>query len=136
MKKLHMNYTTHDRETVNEARATYREALRALESAYRETIDGTPAETIKSAVLRFSAARGISEKNAAPMVFAVLASVVSDCAWDGRISARSANWADGVPGCLDGPTLSLFGIYTNIHRTHLDQLARAAGNYFPLSVAE
>ena len=116
---LTMNYTTHDRETVNEARNAYRAALSALETAYRETIDGTPKETLEAACSAVSA----------EMVFAVLATIVYDCQWDGRISFRSARWAETVAGALDKKTAALFHIYTNIHRAHLDQLAVAAMDY-------
>lgn len=116
---LTMNYRTHDRETVNEARKAYKEALSALETAYRETIEDTPKKTISRAC----------EIAAPEMVFSVLASLVSGCAWDGRISPSSVSWAKNEPGCLDEQTASIFGIYTNIHRAHLDQLAQAARNY-------
>lgn len=129
---LHMTFNTHDRETVNEARNAYKTALSALETAYRETVDGTPKQTIKTAVSALSAARCIREDAAAEMVFAVLASLVCGCSWDGRISARSAKWAANVPGCCDEQTAGIFGIYSNIHRAHLNQLAEAASSYAPI----
>ena len=119
---LNMTYRTHDRETVNEARNAYKTALSALETAYRETVDGTPKQTIKRA----------AEIAPAEMVFAVLASLVYSCSWDGRISARSAKWAANVPGCCDEQTAGIFGLYSNIHRAHLNQLAEAASSYAPI----
>lgn len=113
---LHMTYTTHDRETVNEARKAYKSALSALETAYRETIDKTPAETLSRA----------SEMACREMVLAVLATLIHADSWDGRISASSAAWAVSVPGCLDEQTQGIFSIYSNIHRAHLDQLAQEA----------
>ena len=116
---LHMTYLTQDRETVNEARKAYKDALSALETAYRETLDETPKKTLCRA----------SETVCPEMLFSVLATLVHGDAWDGRISAASANWAASEPGCLDEQTREIFGIYSNIHRAHLNQLAEAAREY-------
>lgn len=129
---LNMTYRTHDREIVNETRDAYRTALSALETAYRETVDGTPIQTIKAAVSALSASLCIREDAAAEIIFAVLASLVCWCSWDGRISARSAKWAANVPGCCDEQTAGIFGLYSNIHRAHLNQLAEAASSYAPI----
>lgn len=124
-----MNYRTHDRETVNGNRAAYKAALKALEEAYRETIDGTPAQTLKAAAERIAP----DKATGGYMLFAVLATLIHSSAWDGRIFPSSAEWAAHVPGCLDEETASGFCIYSNIHRAHLNQLAQAAMKYSPLS---
>ncbi|MBR4577326.1 MAG: DUF3849 domain-containing protein [Clostridia bacterium] len=54
-----------------------------------------------------------------------IASLVNSCSWDGRISRSNAAWAADTEGALDEECCQHFGIYTAIHRAHLDQLVSA-----------
>lgn len=123
---LKMDYQNDGRDAVNVTRKAYREALEALEAAYRETVAETPAKTLRSAISALSARSALTTDEAADFVFSALASVVNDEAWDGRIWPSSAEWARNHPGCLDESTAVLFRLGTNIHRAHLNQLAQAA----------
>ncbi len=53
----------------------------------------------------------------------VIASLVNECAWDGRISPRNAEWARGIEQAFDGGAMRHMHIYTTMHMCHLDQIA-------------
>ena len=94
----------------NELRAD----IKALETAYKEHVEGSPAETVAA----FVAAVGYNRAAVA------LATVVNYTAWDGRISRNVAAWAAALPEAWDEETAQHLGLYTDIHRAHLDQIAR------------
>lgn len=53
----------------------------------------------------------------------VIASLVNECAWDGRISPRNAEWARGIESAFDDGAMRRMHIYTTMHMCHLDQIA-------------
>lgn len=84
-----------------------REAVTALEAAYSETRELTPADTVN----RFKEAVGEE------LAKATVATLIKRSSWDGRISRASKEWADTIP-TTDAD------VYTTIHMAHLDQIAR------------
>ena len=113
---------TENREAWFSMRNTLRENVKTLETIYGETIESTPADTIKKYVdaVGYEAA-----------VVAV-ASLVNRSAWDGRISRRSATWAASIENALDEAAADKADVYTNrIHMAHLDQLADAMRQFQP-----
>ena len=116
-----------NRETYRDTANATREAVKTLESIYRETIEKTPAETIAAYV----AAVGHD------MAVCVLASLVNRSAWDGRISRRCAEWAKAQENAWDEEAAEKLWIGSDrIHRAHLDQLAAAMMEYQPEEPAE
>lgn len=83
------------------------EAVRALEKSYRDTLELTPADT----VAHFFKAVG---EDLGKTTVAIL---IKRNAWDGRISRRSAAWAETV-------TTEDSEIVTTIHKAHLEQIAQ------------
>lgn len=62
----------------------------------------------------------------------IIASLVNRSAWDGRISRRSAEWANAQENSWDEEACSSLSLYTNrIHMAHLDQIAAAMMKYQP-----
>lgn len=62
----------------------------------------------------------------------IIASLVNRNAWDGRISRRSAEWANAQENSWDEEACSSLSLYTNrIHMAHLDQIANAMMKYQP-----
>ncbi len=88
--------------------------LRALEYIYGETVTQSPKATVDA----FTGAVGVDmEKN-------IIASLVNQSAWDGRISRRASDWALSVAGAYDKKACERLYLYCDrIHRAHLDQIA-------------
>lgn len=84
------------------------EAVRALEKSYQDTLELTPADT----VAHFLKAVG---EDLGKTTVAIL---IKRNAWDGRISRRSAAWAESF-------TSEDSEIITTIHKAHLEQIAQA-----------
>ena len=100
----------------------YRANVAALETIYGETIEATPADTIKQLVdaIGYDAA------------CATVATLVNCSAWDGRISRWAADWAAGIENSLDENAAVKAHVYSNrIHCTHLDQMAGAMMKFIP-----
>ena len=55
----------------------------------------------------------------------VIASLVNQSAWDGRISPKAAEWAKGIKDSWDAESSRRWGITTTMHMCHLDQTARS-----------
>lgn len=90
-------------------------AAKAIDSIYRETCTGKPADTIAACY------KAIGEE----MTKTIIATYVISSAWDGRISFSSERWAKTVTGAWDEKAADRIGLYcTRIHMAHLDQLAR------------
>ena len=91
--------------------------IKTLEAYYRKNVDMytcRPDDTI----LDFIRAVGFEQASA------VVATLVNQSAWDGRISKRNAAWAAEIPGALDNEAANHLYMYTNeIHKAHLNQLA-------------
>lgn len=104
--------TTHKRNTrltVNPLEA----AVWTLHSVYNT--DKTPDDT----------AAALIQREGHDTAAVLLASLVNLYAWDGRISGRAKKWAATVPAALDENTARKYGVYTTIHRAHLDQIVNA-----------
>ena len=109
----------------DEQRAAYRAlrddlrlALEALENQYSEDLraGNTPSNTIHAYLMMVGA----------DMARSVIATLVNQSAWDGRISDRNAAWAAGIENAWDADSANRMSIYTNrIHMAHLDQMADA-----------
>lgn len=63
------------------------------------------------------------ERVGKPAAEVIIASLVNECAWDGRISPRNAEWARGIEQAFDGGAMRHMHIYTTMHMCHLDQIA-------------
>ena len=56
----------------------------------------------------------------------VIASLVNNCSWDGRISKANVTWAAEQDEAFDESAMNTMSIYSDkIHRAHLDQIADA-----------
>lgn len=53
----------------------------------------------------------------------IIASLVNESAWDGRIDPRNAEWARGIEQAFDDGAMRHMHIYTTMHMCHLDQIA-------------
>ena len=106
---------------LNESRWSVRDELRAdvseLKKVYRETREGTPAETAAA----FVAAVGYNR------AAATVATLANRHGWDGRISRAVVGWAATVENAWNEDAAQHFGVYVDdvIHLAHFDQLARA-----------
>ena len=106
---------------LNESRWSVRDELRAevseLKTVYRETREGTPAETAAA----FVAAVGYNR------AAATLATLANRHGWDGRISRAVVGWAATIENAWNEDAAQHFGVYVDdvIHLAHFDQLARA-----------
>lgn len=110
------------RENYRAAATAAREAVKALEGIYRETIGGTPAETIAAYVKRVGYDTAVS----------TVATLVNLSAADGRISRRCADWAAAQEHAWDAVSAVKLWLFSDrIHKAHLDQLAAALMEYQP-----
>lgn len=82
-----------------------------FESIYAES--GTPRSAIEKFV------KSVGKKRAAEVV----ASLVNECAWDGRICRLSKDWARRVDGAWNAAAMDEMRVYSTMHRAHLDQIA-------------
>lgn len=99
-----------------------RQAVRDLETVYRETIEGTPAETIAAYVEHVGYDTAVS----------TIATLVNRSASDGRISRRCAEWAAAQEEAFDAEAAERLWLYSDrIHKAHLEQLAAAMMEYSP-----
>lgn len=114
---------TEDRTAARETVEGWRDAVRFLDNQCNvDVIDGeTPAHTVKCFV-------SCVGENTARFI---IASLINQCAWDGRISRSVKEWAENVGGALDEETANRARIYSNMHRAHLDQIAEAMMQYQP-----
>lgn len=94
-----MNYTNKE----------LRDAAHALDQLYHDSRDA--GANVSYTLDRFFDAVGHD------LGTTVIALLIKENAWDGRISGESVDWARGV-------TADDFPLYTNIHMCHLEQLAR------------
>lgn len=91
-------------------------ALEALETAYRATMDKTPADTVEA----------LTEAIGADSCKTIIATLINRYAWDGRINRRVAEWAKGDPNAYDEAVAVEHWFSTTIHLAHLNQIAEAA----------
>ena len=91
-----------------------RAAANALKKIYSETVTGKPADTLDQCYA------AIGEH----MTKVIIASLINQSAWDGRISKRAIVWANTIDDAYDKEASDIAWLYCeNIHRAHLDQLA-------------
>lgn len=90
-------------------------SISALATAYTQTRDGSPDQTIERYV-------GMVGEDIARQTIATL---VNRNDWDGRISNANKDWASHTPGALSRRVALDKGISTVIHTAHLDQIASA-----------
>ena len=112
------------RETVNE----WRDAVQALTN--QQTVDNLDNETPAHTVAEFVARVGEE------MARFVIASLVNQCAWDGRIDSEVKEWAQSVDGSLSEEAANDARIYTTMHKAHLNQVAEAMAKYQPTTAEE
>lgn len=113
-----------DRKTGRETVNAWREARQALENLQAvDYIDGKkPAETVAGFVAQvgYETARFI------------VASLINEAAWDGRISSDCKAWAAGIESALDSETARHADVFAHsMHKAHLNQIARAMMDYKP-----
>lgn len=126
--------TIHEQVTANreqwfQYRRTVEANLATLETLYAAQYDeesplyhSTPAQTVAAYV------EAVGHEAAVE----IIASLVNRSAWDGRISRRSAEWANAQENSWDEEACSSLSLYTNrIHMAHLDQIAAAMMKYQP-----
>lgn len=85
--------------------------VRKLEKLYGES------GTSKATAEKFS--KSITRKRAEMVV----ASLVNECAWDGRISPTVREWAKHVESAWDARAMGAMRVSTTLHPTHLDSVA-------------
>lgn len=125
---IHEQVTT-NREQWNQYRRTLKANLSTLEAIYDAQYDvesplynSTPAQTVAAFVETVGYEAAVE----------IVASLVNRSAWDGRISARCAEWANTQENSWDEEACSRLSIYTNrIHTAHLNQIADAMMKYEP-----
>lgn len=101
--------------------------LATLETLYAAQIDNTPAQTVAAYVQEVGYDAAVE----------VIASLVNRSAWDGRISHRSAEWANAQENSWNEEACSRLSIYTNrIHMVHLNQIAQALIEYQPATMED
>ncbi len=99
--------------------------LATLETLYAAQIDNTPAQTVAAYVQEVGYDAAVE----------VIASLVNQSAWDGRISRRSAEWAKSQENAWDEEAANRLGIYSScIHMAHLNQIAQALIEYQPATM--
>ncbi len=99
--------------------------LATLETLYAAQIDNTPAQTVAAYVQEVGYDAAVE----------VIASLVNQSAWDGRISRRSAVWAKSQGNAWDEEAANHLGIYSSrIHMAHLNQIAQALIEYQPATM--
>lgn len=126
--------TIHEQVTANREQwfqylRTMEANLATLETLYAAQYDeesplyhSTPAQTVAAYV------EAVGYESAVE----IIASLVNRSAWDGRISRRSAEWANAQENSWDEEACSRLSIYTNrIHMAHLEQIAAAMMKYQP-----
>ena len=131
MKNVNTIYeqVTANREQWFRYRRTVEANLATLETLYAAQYDeesplyhSTPAQTVAAYV------EAVGHEAAVE----IIASLVNRSAWDGRISRRSAEWANAQENSWDEEACSRLSIYTHrIHTAHLDQIAAAMMKYEP-----
>jgi len=113
---------TASREEYRATATAARQAVRDLETVYRETIEGTPVETVAAYVERVGYDVAVS----------TIATLVNRSASDGRISRRCAEWAAAQDEAFDAEAAERLWLYSDrIHKAHLDQLTAAMMEYSP-----
>lgn len=115
------NMIQNNRDEYREFAAKMRTDCKTLETIYRENIDGTPAETVRAYVnaVGYDAAR------------AIIYTLINQSAWDGRISGNVAAAAAADDLSWSEDAAERLWIRSDIHRAHLDQIARAMMEYEP-----
>lgn len=76
----------------------------------------SPAQTYE----RF--AEAVGQKEAQHLI----ASLVNEYAWDGRIDPRNASWAASVESAFDHGAMRRMSVFARMHMSHLDQIADEA----------
>ena len=96
-----------------------RDHMKQLIEAYRKTREKTPKETVELLA-------DVVGQKACVEAVANLVNVVGD--WDGRISSKCREWAKNVEGSVLRDELMEYCFYqpSEIHPSHIDQIARAA----------
>lgn len=128
--------TIHEQVTANrEQWFQYRRSMKAnlatLETLYAAQYDeesplyhSTPAQTVAAYVEAVGYEAAVE----------IIASLVNRSTWDGRISRRSAEWANAQENSWDEEACSSLSLYTNrIHMAHLEQIAAAMMKYQPIT---
>ena len=112
------NIRTNDIEVTRRNICTIKSNFRAVVECYRDTIDGTPDDTIKSLIGKIGLDNAV-------ITIAEIVNSVSD--WDERISRSNRQWAANVEQAADMGELCGVYIYqpSEIHPAHIDQLAYA-----------
>lgn len=92
-----------------------REVLKEIEAIYGDTCTGNPSDTIRKCY----------EKVGKAWTDAIIATLVTSNAWDGRISRAAIKWAARIEDAYDEEAAARMHIHTGrIHMAHLDQIAR------------
>ena len=117
MKKFEELMAIEERETRFAIRHGLRADVDALKAVYRETREGTPAETVAAFI------KAVGYNRAA----VAIATLVNRHSWDGRIGRRAAAWAAALPDAWDEKTAVEIGLYVDdvIHLAHFDQIVSA-----------
>lgn len=76
----------------------------------------SPSETYE----RF--AKAVGQKEAQHLI----ASLVNEYAWDGRIDPRNASWAVSIESAFDHGAMRRMSVFARMHMCHLDQIADEA----------
>lgn len=56
----------------------------------------------------------------------VIASLVNECGWDGRISQQNREWAAGFEFAFDEQAMRRMSVFPRMHMAHLNQIADEA----------
>lgn len=95
-----------------------RERIAMLDEIQREdvTAGNTPRHTWETYVAKLGESAALH----------TIASLINECAWDGRISQRNANWAADFVAAFDEECMRKMSAFTKMHMAHLDQIADEA----------
>lgn len=122
------NLLTADRAAYRAFAQSVRANLAKIEAIYSE--DAAAGKTPKETVIRMIKEVGKEETRD------ILATLIMGSAWDGRISETAKEWAVNSGNGYDEEAAEALWIRSNIHRTHLNQLAEAAGSIRPSDLEE
>lgn len=114
-------------ENLHNIAAADREALRAFIRSREDAVEKLAVAKRASATPEATIALFIEMAEQA-LAVEVIASMVNQAAWDGRISRRNAEWAANIPQAWDAESafhLHMYADRIGLHKAHLNQLASA-----------
>lgn len=100
--------------------ATIKNNFKILHECYKNTADGTPTDTINKLIDRIG-------KTATIETVAELVNGVSS--WDGRVYDTVRSWAANIENAASFDELRKYGIYSDIHSAHINQIGQAMKDY-------